>query len=351
MPNAHAKRAHSWRTCGAGILAATIALAGTTACVRGSDENATRPVRLGYLNNITHTQALVSIAKDNMLGTISGLGEIEMRAFNTGPSAIDAMASGHLDAAYVGPTGALNALFRTEGELIAVVAGAASGGARLMVAGNSGISSPEDFSGRTIATPGIGNTQDVSLRTWLVTQGLKPREQGGNVSVRPISNPDIFQLMMRGRLDAAWVPEPWATRLETEAGARTFLDERSLWPEGAFSSVVLAVSREFLASQPEKARQLVEAHAEITTWVLSNREAAIASANSGLEQSLGKALDPGIASLAFDHFTVTADPLTPTIGKMAGEMLELGYLPRGSDIDDFVALFELEDLKTTGAFA
>lgn len=321
-----------------------------TGCTGDSNESTERAIRLGYLNNITHAQALVSLAKDNMLGRVSGLGEIEMRAFNTGPAAIDAMASGDLDAAYVGPTGALNAYYRTEGELIAVIAGAASGGARLMVATNSKIDVPADFTGRTIATPGIGNTQDVALRTWLAAQGLKPREQGGSVSVRPIANPDIYQLMMRGRLDAAWVPEPWATRLEAEAGARTFLDERSLWPEGEFSSVALAVSRDFLESQPGKVRRLVEAHTEITAWILANKEAAVADANSGLEQSLGRALDPGVASQAFDHFTVTTDPLTPTVGKMAGEMLELGYLPRGSEIDGFATLFELEDLRAAGAF-
>lgn len=321
-----------------------------TGCARDSNESAARPIRLGYLNNITHAQALVSIAQDNLLARASGLSEIEMRAFNTGPEAIDAMASGDLDAAYVGPTAALNAYYRTEGKLIAVLAGAASGGARLMVAENSGVHSPEDFSGRTIATPGIGNTQDVALRTWLAAQGLKPREQGGSVSVRPIANPDIFQLMMRGRLDAAWVPEPWATRLEAEAGARTFLDERSLWPGEKFSSVALAISRTFFESQPDKVRRLVAAHAEVTAWILANREAAIADANSGLEQSLGKALDPAVALKAFDRFTVTTDPLTPTVGKMAGEMLELGYLPRGSKIDGFATLFELEDLRATGAF-
>ncbi|RIK07445.1 MAG: sulfonate ABC transporter substrate-binding protein [Acidobacteria bacterium] len=351
MHDALARRALLWRRYGGLLLAAALATASMTACVSEHDANAERPVRIGYLNNITHVQALVSIAQDNLLGRVSELGEIEMRAFNVGPAAIDAMASGDLDAAYVGPTGALNAYYRTKGELIAIVAGAASGGARLMVSAESGISSPRDFSGRTIATPGIGNTQDVSLRTWLTAQGLKPREQGGTVSVRPIANPDIFQLMMRGRLDAAWVPEPWATRLEAEAGATTFLDERSLWPDGQFSSVTLAVSRNFLESQPEKARRLVEAHAKITSWVLSNRDAAIADANLGLERSLGKALDPGVASTAFDHFTVTADPITPSIAKMAGEMLELEYLPRGSNVDAVAALFELGDLKATGVLA
>lgn len=349
MPDAISKRSPLWRTHWAGILAAAVLLAGMTACARAGEETAARVIRIGYLNNITHVQALVSIATDGMLARESGIGEIEMRAFNTGPAAIDAMASGDLDAAYVGPTGALNAYYRTESRLLAVVAGAASGGARLMVAGNSGINSPADFSGRTIATPGLGNTQDVSLRAWLGAHGLKPRERGGTVSVRPISNPDIYQLMMRGRLDAAWVPEPWAARLETDAGAKTFLDERSLWPDGVFASVTLAVSRNFLTTEPENVRRLVEAHVKITTWILANRDAAMAAANSGLERSLGKKLDPAVAANAFAHFTVTAEPLTPTIGKMAEEMLDLGYLPRGSEIDDFDGLFELADLKASGA--
>lgn len=345
-----AKRSQSRSKSGATILAVAFVLAGLTACTRADNTSDARPIRLGYLNNITHAQALVSIAQDNLLARASGLGEIEMRAFNTGPEAIDAMTSGDLDAAYVGPTGAINAFYRTQGNLIAIVSGAASGGARLMVAGNSAVRLPGDFAGKTIAVPGIGNTQDVALRTWLTAQGLKPREQGGSVSIRPIANPEIFNLIIRGHLDAAWVPEPWATRLEAKAGARTFLDERDLWPDGQFSSVALAVSQKFLRSQPERVRQLVDAHTQVTAWILANREAAIADANLGLEKSLGKSLEPVLASQAFDRFTVTVDPLTPTVGKIATAMVELGYLPRKSEVDDIATLFELKNLKATGAF-
>ena len=140
-----------------------------------------------------------------------------------------------LDIAYVGPNPTVAGYVRSHGEAVRVIAGAASGGAALVIRQGSGIKKAADFHGRKVATPELGNTQDVALRSWLRANGLKPREKGGDVQVIPTSNPDQVTLFLRGQIDAAWAPEPWAARLVHEAGGQIMLDERDLWPTGSSS--------------------------------------------------------------------------------------------------------------------
>lgn len=341
--------ARSTRTLKGQVAITALVLLFSGACSPSRSTTASGAIlRLGYLNNITHTQALVSIAHDNSLARDSGIASIEMRAFNAGPALLEAMMAGELDAGYVGPTGVINTHFRTRGNMLRIVAGAASGGARLMLKPGLDIRSPQDFSGLTIATPGIGNTQDIALRSWLSKNGLAPREKGGTVSIRPISNPDIYQLMRRGHLHAAWVPEPWASRLELDIGAQTFLDERMLWPDGAFATVLLTVRQSYLREHPDAVGNLVRAHQKLTRWIQDDREAAIGAANSGLERSLGTHLPPKVVRQAFSYFSTTTDPLTDTIKSMARDMLLLGYLPPQSDLDDLDTVLNLANLEITG---
>ena len=87
-------------------------------------------------------------------------------AYNAGPSAMEAIFAGSIDLTYVGPSPALNAYIRSDGEEIRVLAGAAEGGAALVVPGDGSIAKAADFKGRRVATPQLGNTQDVAARAW-----------------------------------------------------------------------------------------------------------------------------------------------------------------------------------------
>jgi NitT/TauT family transport system substrate-binding protein len=173
-------------------------------------------VRVGAFPNITHPQAMIGKANGWFESALSPEVKLEWKTFNAGPSAIEALFAGAIDMTYVGPNPAINGYVRSNGEALRVVAGATSGGAAFVVRGDSGITKPEDFHGKRIASPQQGNTQDVALRAWLKSKGFKTRDKGGDVEVVPIANPDQLTLFVKKELDAAWAPSPgllaWSTR-------------------------------------------------------------------------------------------------------------------------------------------
>src|SRR6266513_2087858 len=185
-----------------------------TAASASSGENVT--LRLGYFPNITHASALVGVEKGIFADKLGPNVTLAPSAFNAGPVAVEAIFNGAIDATYVGPNPAINAFAKSNGEAIRIISGATSGGAFLVV--NPSITKPADLKGKKVATPQLGNTQDVALRSWLKANGLKSREKGGDVQVIPISNPDQLTLFLKGQIDAAWAPEPWAARLVHEGG-------------------------------------------------------------------------------------------------------------------------------------
>ncbi len=193
--------------------------------------------------------------------------KIEWKTFNAGPSAIEALFAGAIDMTYVGPNPTISGYVRSNGEALRVVAGAASGGAALVVRNDSGISKPEDFHGKRVASPQLGNTQDVALRSWLLAHGMKSLDKGGDVQVMPMANPDQLTLFLKKQLDAAWAPEPWATRLVHEGNGRLFLDERDLWPNHQFVITNLIVSTKFLNEHPDLVKNWIRANVDLTVWI------------------------------------------------------------------------------------
>ena len=188
-------------------------------------------IRVGAFPNITHAQAMVGKANGFFDKAMGPQVKVQWTSFNAGPAAIEALFGGAIDMTYVGPNPAINGYVRSNGEAVRVVAGAASGGASLIVRNDSGIQKPEDFHGKRVASPQFGNTQDVALRNWLKSHGMKTNDKGGDVQIIPMANPDQLTLFLKKDLDAAWAPEPWATRLIHDGNGRLFVDERTLWPQ------------------------------------------------------------------------------------------------------------------------
>lgn len=297
-------------------------------CAAAGRADGAQPLRVGFLTNVTSTQALLMQSQGILSARLGGRAAAELRAFSAGPAAVEALAAGAIDAAYLGPAPVIASFVRSHGENLRVVAGAASGGARFMVTSASGIEAPADLAGKTLSTPGVGNTQDVALRSYLAAHGLAPRENGGAVSVRPMHNSSILQLMRRGDIDGAWVPEPWASRLEAEAGARTFVDERDLWPGGRFPSVVLAVSQRLLDERPHLLEPLVESHIDATLAIAAEPRLAARQANTELALYTMAPLAEDVLESAFARFEPVWDPMPGAIERDASEMAEIGYLGR-----------------------
>ncbi|HEX6014842.1 MAG TPA: ABC transporter substrate-binding protein, partial [Geminicoccaceae bacterium] len=201
-------------------------------------------LRLGYFANLTHAPALIGV-QEGLFAEELGDTTLTTQVFNAGPDVVEAIFAGALDASYIGPSPTINAYGQSEGDAVRIIAGAASGGAQLVV--REGIESPDDLKGTTLATPQLGNTQDVALRTWLTEEGLENSiEGGGDVTIAPTPNADTLNLFKAGEIDGAWLPEPWASRLVIEAGASVLVDERDLWPDGEFVTTHLIVRTEFL---------------------------------------------------------------------------------------------------------
>jgi NitT/TauT family transport system substrate-binding protein len=267
------------------------------------------------------------------------------RVFNAGPQAVEALFAGELDVLYVGSGPAINAYARSRGRALRVVAGAASGGAGLVVRRDSGIRGPGDLGRKAIGTPQLGNTQDIALRAWLGEHGLAPSDKGGRVRVVPIANPDILGLMVRGELQGAWVPEPWLTRLIAEAGAELLIDERDLWPEGRFATAVVAVSRSFLGARPDLVRRLLSSHVELTLWIRAHPDEARAEINRELARLLGKPLPEPLLKQAWSRLEVTYDPLSPSLLRGAERAFQLGFLgAERPDLEGFVDPGLLNDI-------
>ena len=228
-----------------------IALTGALLALLTLTSQAQVTVRAGYFPNITHAQALVGRANGRFEQALGPGAKVEWKTFNAGPSAIEALFAGAVDLIYVGPNPTITGYIRSQGEAVRVVAGSASGGTALVVRSAANIHNVGDFHGKKVASPQLGNTQDIALRAWLLQNNLKSTDKGGDVQVIPLANPDQLTLFQKGQLDASWAPEPWATRLIQEGGAQLFLDERSLWPDHRFVITQIVVRTDFLKQHPD----------------------------------------------------------------------------------------------------
>ena len=226
---------------------------------------------------------------------------------------------------------------------VRIVAGATSGGAALVVRNDSGIQKPEDFHGKKVASPQMGNTQDVALRAWLIAHGMKSTEKGGDVQVIPLANPDQLTLFMKKDLDAAWAPEPWATRLIREGNGRLFLDERELWPNGQFVTAHLIVRTQFLKEHPDLVKDWIRAHVEVTDWIGAHLPEAKKLLNQQIQKETGKPLADALLNDAFGRMTSTYDPLRASLMTAAKSAFEAGFL--GRQMPDLSNLYDLSLLN------
>lgn len=285
-------------------------------------------IRVGAFPNLTHAQAMVGKANGWFDRAMGPQVKIQWTSFNAGPSAIEALFAGAIDMTYVGPNPAINGYVRSNGEALRVVAGAASGGASLIVRNDSGINRPEDFHGKRVASPQFGNTQDVALRNWLKNHGLKTTDKGGDVQIVPMANPDQLTLFLRKGLDAAWAPEPWATRLIHEGNGRLLVDERSLWPNGQFVIGLLVVNTKFLKVHPALVKTWIRANIELTDWINAHPSEAKKLLNDQIRRETGKALQAAVLDEAFSRMQVTYDPLHAALSTAAEQAFADGFLGR-----------------------
>ncbi|MBC7441511.1 MAG: ABC transporter substrate-binding protein [Ramlibacter sp.] len=285
-------------------------------------------LRLGYFDNVTHAPALVGLEKGLLADSLGGT-KLRSQVFSAGPAAIEALSAGAIDAAYLGPNPAVNSFVQSAGQSVRIVAGAASGGAALVV--RPGITGPDDLAGTTIATPQLGNTQDVALRAWLASEGYETSTTGGgDVSIAPTDNIQTLTLFRSGKIDGAWLPEPWVSRLVLEAGATVLVDEASLWPGGAFPTTVLVVRADYLAAHPDTVQALVAGHAASVDWLTRHPDQAAAVINHKLTADTGKPLPDAVLARALTAVSFTTDPLAATFPVLQQAGVDVGTAKPGN---------------------
>ena len=300
-------------------------------------------VRAGHFPDIVHSQAMVGKARGTFKQMLGSKVKIDWKLFNAGPSAIEALFAGELDLSYIGPNPAVNGYLKSKGRALKVVCGAASGGAGLGVREDAGINSIDDLHGKKIATPQLGNTQDVACRNWLKENGFFLTEKGGDVQVIPIRNPDQLTLFLKREIDAAWTKEPWVARLINEGNGKLFLDERDLWPEGRFVTAHIIVSTKFLKQHRELVKKWIRAHVEITDWINQHPAEAQEVVNSEIKKITGKALPLKVLDDAFSRTSLTYDPIKSSLFKSAQWAYEAGFL--GKQRPDLSTIYDLSVLN------
>jgi NitT/TauT family transport system substrate-binding protein len=300
-------------------------------------------VRVGYFPNITHSQAVVGMANGVFQKEMGVNIKIDAKIFNAGPSVIEALFAGELDLAYVGPNPAINGYIKSNGEALRIIAGSTSGGAALVISKDAGINKIEDFHKKKIASPQLGNTQDVALRAWLKSNGMILSDKGGDVQVVPIKNPDQLILFLTKQIAAAWVVEPWVSRLIKEGNGKVFLEESSLWPNGEYVTANIIVSRRFLESHPDLVKKWLKAHVSLTLWINEHLAEAKVIINKELKKLTGVALSQDILNSSFTRLKVTYDPIKNSLFTSTTWAFQQGFL--GKEKPDISGIYDLKILN------
>jgi NitT/TauT family transport system substrate-binding protein len=315
--------------------------ASTNSSNTATGSNSVKTLRIGYFPNINHAQAVIGFGNGDFQKALGNNIKVQTTVFNAGPSAIEALLAKRIDVTYVGPNPAINGYVVSDGKDLKIIAGASSGGASFVVRNDAGINSPKDLAGKRLASPELGNTQDIALRSYLLKNGLKTTDQGGNVVLTPIANPDILTLFLKKQLDGAWVPEPWVTRLVNEANGRIFLDERSIWHDGKFVTANIAVSTDYLKSNPDVISKLLAAHVNETVWINNHKNEAVQAFNTQVKKLTGKSIPIDELKQAFSRIDLTYDPLKLSLFQSGNNAYNLGLLAKGKARPDLSGIFDL----------
>ena len=308
------------------LLVAAISLLSGCRNASGQTSNV---VRIGYFANATHAQAVLGVASGDFARAVAPA-KLETRVFNAGPSLIEALFAGEIDIGYVGPGPVISAHRKSRGEGIRVIAGAAGNGVVIVARKGSGIASVADLAGRRVATPQLGNTQDISARHFLSKMNADLR------NVIPIENAQQAQLLTRGEVDAAWVPEPWGERLVVETGATLVAEEKDLWPNREFALTVVVTTPEFLAKRPDVVRSVLGVHRAWTKKLVDAPADHVPALGDALFALTGKRLPEGVLPAAMKRVKLSDAIHDETLRTFAAWTHDLGFEKRAIDTNGLV---------------
>ncbi|MEI7546995.1 MAG: ABC transporter substrate-binding protein [Actinomycetota bacterium] len=328
----------------AGVLALSVVLVAACSDDSSSGVTATSPagtkggtgagatslsgtVKLGFFPNVTHAPALVGVAEGTFTAALGDGVDFQTFTFDSGTTAAEALLAGSLDLTFIGPNPAINAYAQSGGKAVRIVAGSTSGGAYLVV--KPGLTSAAQLKGKTIATPSLGNTQDVALRSWLKDNGIATTaDGGGDVTILPQKNATTLESFVNGSIAGAWVPEPWATRLIAEGGGKVLVDERDLWKQtgGQFVTTHLIVRTEFLGAHPDLVKAVIEGLSRAIDLIDKDPAKAQSDVVAQIKEITGSAPKADTIGKSFANLTFTLDPIAASLQKSAADAVSVGLL-------------------------
>ncbi len=331
-----------------GLLAAGLLAAALAGC--GGSSGGKTEVKLGYFPNLTHGSAIVgdqkgffsdALAKDDA--------SLKTYQFNSGSDTLTALASGDLDATYIGPSPALQAWVQ-QNQSVRIISGATYGGAELVV--RPSIRTVGDLKGKKIATPSAGNTQDVALKYYLKRNGVNVDFEGkGDLTVVNLqSNSDAITAYGSGDIDGAWLPEPYASELVSK-GAKVLVNEKSLWPGGKFVTTMVLARVDFIKKHPTLAADLVKGQVEANDYIAKHNAAAKQLVGAWLAKTTGSPIAPTVLDSAWRNLTFTDDPVASSFLAGAKHSVDVGAVEAGTgpqqlDLSTLYQIFDLGPLNS-----
>ena len=312
-------------------------LGGLVGCSSKKAEKTNFNVKVGYFPNITHSQALVGREQGSFQKAIGEKNKIDWKLFNAGPAEVEALFAGAIDIGYIGPGPAINGYAKSKGD-IQIIAGATDAGAIFVSKKGEVIKNLKDLSGKKIAVPQFGNTQDLTLRKILSDNGLKDKTKGGTVEIRQAANADILTLLQKGEIDAALVPEPWGSRLLKEAKANIILDYKDVFREGRYTTAVVVVRTEFLKEHPQIVENFIKNHVDVTDYINKNPEEAKKIVNKQITELTKKPIATDVLDAAFKRLTVTNNPEKDSVIDFVKSSVKEGFLKTEPDTKDLFNL-------------
>lgn len=314
-----------------------------TIALSGCKQSSTNTIKIGFFPNLTHSQAVYGYANGDFEKDFGDQYKIKWQSFNAGPAEIEAMFAGEVDIGYIGPIPAINGYIKSNGD-VKIIAGATLNGALLVTRKDLAIKNLKELAGRTVSIPQFGNTQHLCLLNLLSINGLNTIEKGGNVKVIESSNPDVKTLMDKGDIDAALVPEPWATRLINEIGVNILLDSDEVWNTDGYSTAVIIVSTEFYKKNKDLVKRFLQTHIDITEYINKHPEEAMIKINDKIGELTGSKLSESVLKNSFSNMIVTFDPNILSISNFMTLYQNEGFIksiPNKNKVYDFEILNEL----------
>ena len=303
-------------------------------------------VRLGYFANLTHAQAVLGVSSGQFQQAVEPA-KLTTKVFNAGPSLVEALFAGEIDIGYIGPGPVLAAHAQSRGKGVRVIAGGAANGVLIVARKDSGIKALPDLAGRKLATPQQGNTQDIAARHYLTAE-LKQKDPSG---IKPIANAEQAGLMARGEIDASWAPEPWGSYLMSEAGATLVAEEKDLWPQKRFATVVVITTPEFLEKHPEVVKKFLAVHRDWTDRLTADPDKHVPRLGDALFALTKKRLPPGVLESSLSHTEFTTDPLEHTFTTFAVWSYDLGFAKQPIDVKGLIDTTVLQSLPAPAGAA